>query len=92
MPRITLAQLKALASAHGFTVRKTDGEYRVAPCRSRDPQWCEDRAYYTDDAQDAMDTLRAMIEHGATEGSTLAKQAQEDHATCTYPAWLDDAG
>lgn len=61
MPLITLAQLKTLASAHGFTVSKTDGEYRVAPYRPRDPQWCEDRAYYTDDAQDAMGTLQAMI-------------------------------
>lgn len=61
MPRITLAQLKALASAHSFTVSKTDGEYRVAPYRPADHQWAEDRAYYTDDAQDAMDTLQAMI-------------------------------
>lgn len=61
MPRITLAQLKTLASAHGYSVSKRDGEFRVAPYRPRDPQWCEGRAYYTDDAQDAMDTLKVMI-------------------------------
>lgn len=61
MPRITLAQLKTLAKAHDYSVSERDGEFRVAPYRPRDPQWCEDRAYYTTDAQDAMDTLRTMI-------------------------------
>lgn len=78
MPRITLAQFKTLASAHEFSVSKRDGEYRVAPYRPRDPQWCEDRAYYTDDASDAMDTLNAMI-HEAHMSKMRHKR----------PAWLD---
>ncbi len=74
MARIKLETLKAVARANEYSVSKRDGEYRVAPYRPRDPQWCEDRAYYTDDAQDAMDTLVATIEHGATEGAIPAKQ------------------
>lgn len=58
--RLTLQALKDEARGLGYSVSKRDGEYRVAPYRPRDPQWCEDRAYYTDDIADARDTLRAM--------------------------------
>lgn len=50
----TLAQLKAEAKTLGMTVRKKDGEYRVS--------WPHDEAsaYYTDDADDALGTMRIM--------------------------------
>ena len=61
----TLRELQTLATAHRFIVRKTDGEYRIAP---RGPlnsplnsEEREARAYYTDDFADAVSTLRAMI-------------------------------
>jgi hypothetical protein len=64
MSRVSLASLKAEASEHGYVVTKRDGEYRVAPYRPADRAWAEARAYYTDSATDARDTLRAMIQHG----------------------------
>lgn len=70
MARITLAQLKDVASRHGYSARKRDGEFRVAPYRPADPAWCEARAYYSDDIVDAMDTLLAMIAEESNGAST----------------------
>lgn len=64
----TLRQLQARASSLGYTVKKQDGEYRVAltiaslmdregTCRHVAKQLQEDRAYYTTDIDDAYDTL-----------------------------------
>lgn len=50
--------IKAL-SALGLSLRKRDGEYRVAPM-GVSPEEAERKAYYTDDLKDAVDTGRAM--------------------------------
>lgn len=65
MPRISLKTLKEAAKGTDYSVTRTAyGEYRVAPIRPADRQWAEDRAYYTDDAADALATLRAMVAEG----------------------------
>jgi hypothetical protein len=48
---------------HGCTVRVDNGEIRVCPLGAG-----EDRAYYTDDRQDAVDTAKAM-----TNGTTTSR-------------------
>lgn len=87
MPRITIKALKEEARKLGMVARLRDGEYRVTFDRPNDRQWAEDRAYYTDDAQDAFDTMHAM----KRDFYQSREEADEDHATCTYPAWMDDA-
>ena len=74
----TLRELKTAAQSLGYSVSKRDGEYRVAPYRPADPRWCEDRAYYTDDIEDAKWTLMAMATHGATAGLGVAALARGD--------------
>lgn len=48
----------------GIKVTLDDGEYRVAYLDEQDP---EASAYYTTDAQDALDTGRAMARHKGLE-------------------------
>lgn len=58
MAKITLNDRAAFVTIRdlGLTVRKTDGEYRVA---FRGPN-NEETAYYTNDLKDAVDTARSM--------------------------------
>lgn len=57
MTRLTLSDARALARENGMTIRKQDGEYRVA--------WPHDEAsaYYTNSLRDALDTMHAMRAH-----------------------------
>lgn len=70
MDRLTLASVRAQLAALGLTIRKVDGEYRVAyrplghsPAYLRD---VEAGAYYTTDLQDALATGRSMGAQGAS--------------------------
>lgn len=56
---LTIAKLVREANAHGMTVTHRDGEYRVAYKGKGN----EASAYYTNDRQDALDTMRVMIKY-----------------------------
>jgi hypothetical protein len=56
---LTLTAAKALLRPLGVTLRKRDGEYRVA----FDMRDNEASAYYTNDLADALETGRAMACH-----------------------------
>jgi len=59
-PVVNMAALRKEAKALGMTVTKSeDGEYRIAFKSNR-----EASAYYTDDAEDALGTMRAMAKEG----------------------------
>jgi hypothetical protein len=62
---ITDADLRALLTLHGATVRKRDGEYRVCLRGGT-----EDSAYYTGDRDDALETGVAMAAERAAKGGT----------------------
>ena len=64
---MTLAQARTLAASMGYTIRKSAGEYAVIP-RTGSREQREDRTYYTDDLQDALDTARDMAHRGETLG------------------------
>lgn len=63
-PIRTDAQLRAACKASGMSLRKLDGEYRIAPSAYTFPQFTaeqrEDMAYYTDDRDDAAATAADM--------------------------------
>ncbi len=69
---MTIAQTKAAVAATGLiaTWDADAGEYRVTFRKEALP--CADRreavAYYTDDAEDAIDTAWAMRRHAAQHG------------------------
>lgn len=53
---MTMKELRAIARSYGCTVIRTvHGEYRINLVDG-----LESTAYYTDDAQDAVNTMRAM--------------------------------
>lgn len=60
----TDAQLRAACKASGMSLRKLDGEYRIAPDHYVFPQFTpeqrEEMAYYTDDRGDAAATAADM--------------------------------
>lgn len=65
---ITLTNARAELKALGYTISHRDGEYRVAPtvrCDARGitAKVAEDRAYYTNDLEDALNTGRHMFAH-----------------------------
>jgi hypothetical protein len=53
---VNINQTKQAIRALGLTVYRVDGEWRVNYQGGK-----EATAYYTDDAQDALDTTRAMV-------------------------------
>jgi len=65
-----LDQIKINLRSLGLTIRKTDGEFRVA-FRGNGH---EDSAYYTDDLQDAYDTGRQMARWKGTSVTASAKR------------------
>jgi hypothetical protein len=59
MSKITLATAKKAVRALGFSLTKTDGEYRLAPTEGT-PARKEAQAHYTNDIEDALGT--ALVE------------------------------
>lgn len=57
---LTVAGVRAEAEKLGFSFRKQSGtgEYRIVP-KHLTGQRAEDSAYYTNDLQDALNTMRA---------------------------------
>ncbi len=61
---MTQSQVKATIKAIGMHASIRDGEWRVTYPYGEGPDaWREDCAYYTTDAQDAIDTARTMRAH-----------------------------
>lgn len=58
-PRVTFKTAQAMCRALGCSIRKRDGEYRVAYLHGTLEER-EARAYYTNDLRDACDTANAM--------------------------------
>lgn len=57
---MTLKNAKAMLRALGYTLSHRDGEFRVAPMDGT-PDSREARAYYTDDLDDAIATVRCEL-------------------------------
>ena len=68
---ITLAQAKAIAKAHSFSLRHKDGEYRVNLLGGN-----EDSAYYTTDRIDAVETGVAMREYASFPSDASERNAE----------------
>lgn len=62
---LMLHELNFFAKTIDYTVRKTDGEYRLAP----KGVGREDKAYYTTDVWDCLDTMHT-IQHRRSQGYT----------------------
>ncbi len=59
---MTIHDAKRIARGLGYSLRRFDGEYRVAPYAGTTAER-EARAYYTPDLDDALHTALAMSEH-----------------------------
>ena len=62
---MTIKSARAIAVECGFTLRKTiHGEYRISKKSDQllGGRVAEERAYYTDSLDDAMDTIRPTID------------------------------
>lgn len=66
--KLTIAIARAECRALGCSLRKRDGEFRVAYLTGSLEQR-EARAYYTNDLVDAVDTAKAMEEWQREHGS-----------------------
>lgn len=67
MRKTTLQSAKAQLAAHGMSISKRDGEYRVT-CKGFERRRAEELAYYTNDIDDAISTgirMRAELSEKA---------------------------
>lgn len=82
---MNFAQVKAELRTLGVTIRKRDGEYRVAFADLRGAEQ-EASAYYTTDLIDAYDTAGAM---GSKRQDAQADAKAEEILDAAYDADLD---
>jgi hypothetical protein len=64
---MTIKNAKAMLRALGYTLSHRDGEFRAAPMDGT-PETREARAYYTDDLDDAIATVRFEVSRKAAMG------------------------